>query len=205
VVRLNARASSRGVLVMEPPFVGRYRASPTSAMRRPRAGTNVPPHPGGAGAPPGTTMSPCEELADGGRLGRPGRLQGAVTQKGSPPEEPSGTPRARAESAARRRKENAARGAPRGAVHRQRCTHVRNGRAAWRASPSRLPRGKKGKAAYPGPLKNTGDDVWLFDNRSGGGANDGAECLLLPRTIDELGRDGQPATPLTDDPGCNLL
>ena len=32
------------------------------------------PHPGGAGAPPGTTMSPCEELADGGRLGRPSRL-----------------------------------------------------------------------------------------------------------------------------------
>ena len=27
---------------------------------------NVPPHPGGAGAPPGTTTGPCQELADGG-------------------------------------------------------------------------------------------------------------------------------------------
>src|SRR5690242_3419493 len=34
-------------------------------MRRLRAGL-VTPHPGGAGAPPGTTTSPREELADGG-------------------------------------------------------------------------------------------------------------------------------------------
>ena len=33
-------------------------------MRRPRASL-VSLHPGGAGAPPGTTKSPCEELADG--------------------------------------------------------------------------------------------------------------------------------------------
>ena len=40
------------------------------------------PHSGGAGAPPGTTKSPCEELADGGpaRLAR--GLESAVTQKG---------------------------------------------------------------------------------------------------------------------------
>jgi len=30
-------------------------------------------HPGGAGAPPGVTTDPCQELADGGRLGRPSR------------------------------------------------------------------------------------------------------------------------------------
>ena len=35
-------------------------------VRRPRAGDETyPPHPGGAGAPPGDTTVPCEELADG--------------------------------------------------------------------------------------------------------------------------------------------
>jgi hypothetical protein len=56
-------------------------------MRRLRAGL-VTPHSGGAGAPPGTITSPCQELADAMRTG------------------------AWRQSAARRRKENAADGAP---------------------------------------------------------------------------------------------
>ena len=63
-------------------------------VRRPRAGDETyPPHPGGAGAPPGTTMSPCEELADGGRLGRPSRSAASPVEGGGN-EGPKGTPRA---------------------------------------------------------------------------------------------------------------
>jgi hypothetical protein len=61
-------------------------------MRRLRAGL-VTPHSGGAGAPPGVTRDPCQELAD-----RRFPLVGRRVKQ----------------SAARRRKENAADGAPRG-------------------------------------------------------------------------------------------
>src|SRR5665213_2123397 len=48
-------------------FEGRYRVNPTSAMRRLRAvRVRTSWHSGGAGAPPGGTMTSCEELADTG-------------------------------------------------------------------------------------------------------------------------------------------
>ena len=39
-------------------------------------------HPGGAGAPPGVTRDPCQELADGGRVARLSRLQGVASLRG---------------------------------------------------------------------------------------------------------------------------
>ena len=107
-------------------------------------------------------MAPREELADGGRLGRPGRLQGAVTQKGSPPEEPSGTPRARAESAARRSSENATterREAPAFLATgtrqdgKTRCAARRSVPSAFRRGRKAAPRRRGKTTAYPGPQR----------------------------------------------------
>src|SRR6185437_11253202 len=51
-------------------------------MRRPRAGDEtLLLHPGGAGAPPGDTRIPCEELADGGPLGLPEAWKERLTRK----------------------------------------------------------------------------------------------------------------------------
>src|SRR6185437_14638844 len=51
-------------------------------MRRPRAGDEtLLLHPGGAGAPPGDTRIPCEELADGGPLGLPEVRKERLTRK----------------------------------------------------------------------------------------------------------------------------
>ena len=62
--------------------------------------------------------------------------------------------------------EIAACGAPRGAAHRQRCAHIRNGRADRRATPSIL-RGK-GKTGVPSAsTKNMGDDACLGAERAG--------------------------------------
>jgi len=97
-------------------------------MRRPRAGFADLPR-GGAGAPPGGTTTPCEELADEGR------------------ECP--------ESATRRRKQDAACGAPTGATHRKRCvTHQRWPRR-WRATSLALGEGTKWDYGLPGAAKNT--------------------------------------------------
>ena len=41
----------------------RFEVGPDAAPARGRR--TLLPYPGGAGAPPGTTTSPCEELADG--------------------------------------------------------------------------------------------------------------------------------------------
>ncbi len=49
-------------------------AAPAGGVRKPRT-------PGGAGAPPGTTTGPCEELADGGPLRSARGPEAAVTQR----------------------------------------------------------------------------------------------------------------------------
>ena len=115
-------------------------------------------------APPGGTMAPCEELADGGRLGRPGGFEARSAHEGSAPEEPNGTPRARAESAARRRSENAAmerREAP--ASFTRGCGKTEDWCATRRSIPSALCREemKARDDGLPGAAKNTGDDARL--------------------------------------------
>ena len=56
-------------------------------------------HSGGAGAPPGDTRAPCQELADGGPLRLARGSKGAVDPKGAASFEPQGktkrTPKAR--------------------------------------------------------------------------------------------------------------
>jgi len=59
------------------------------------------PLPGGAGAPPGGTMTPCEELADGGRKACP-RLERRGHPKGIAASEPEAVRNGASESAARR-------------------------------------------------------------------------------------------------------
>ncbi len=60
-------------------------------------------HPGGAGAPPGDTRIPCEELADGGPLRLARGSEGAVDPKGAASFEPEAGRNGTSESAARRR------------------------------------------------------------------------------------------------------
>jgi hypothetical protein len=92
--------------MVEPPFVGRYRVYPASAMRRPRAeGPTHPSRSGGAGAPPGGTMTSRQELADGGHPARP-RFEMRLPAKGRIGE-PWGAPATVARSAARRRQDAA--------------------------------------------------------------------------------------------------
>ena len=66
-------------------------------------GKTCPAHPGGAGAPPGTTTGPCQELADGGPLRLARGLEGAVDPKGAASFEPEAGRNGTSESAARRR------------------------------------------------------------------------------------------------------
>ena len=96
-------------------------------VRRPRARL-VTSHSGGAGAPPGGTKAPCQELADGGSLALSGRGQ----------------------SAARRRKENAAM-ARRKAPHlgQPRCA-LKEGCAGRRAVPLATCGGKEEGPALGG-------------------------------------------------------
>ena len=110
-------------------------------------------HPGGAGAPPGTTMSPCEELADGGPL-RPVRGLGrAVDPEGaanSRPEAGRNGPRKARPGAAVKTPRVARREAP----HlRKEVRHTKDGRAAWRATSLACSEGRKRKTAYPGPQR----------------------------------------------------
>ena len=111
------RGASRGVLEVE-------------QVRRPRACV-ASTHPGGVGAPPGTTKGACQELAY-----YPG------------PKCPEGC-------AARRRNENAVmerREAP--AFSKGNAALKDNGRAARRSIPLAFFAGDgKGKTAYPAPLK----------------------------------------------------
>jgi hypothetical protein len=99
----------------------------------------------------------------------------------------------------------AASGAPKGAAHRQRCAHIKDGSAGRRATPSAWRRGRKGKSAYPAPQRIRAAERWLF---SGGlmvrdaplrGAphheENGAGCLKIesaksarPRERGDLGR-----------------
>ena len=68
--------------MVEPPFVGRYRVYPASAMQRPRTeGSTHPSRSGGAGAPLGGTMTSRQELADGGPHGSP-PFRDAASRKG---------------------------------------------------------------------------------------------------------------------------
>ena len=86
---------------------------------------------GGAGAPPGGTMTRREELADG-RAFRPAEADGAAAQKGPRRRPKAGdwSPEARpgAAKTPRRRAERRHAG-PKARVH------IRTGRAAWRAVP----------------------------------------------------------------------
>ena len=102
-------------------------------MRRPRAWFAAT-HPGGAGAPPGTTMSPCEELADGrgALLGTPLKARPGAGRK---------TPRW---SAGRRAP--LARGAP----------PAKGGSQTWRRPalrPLRFGRREKRTTGHPGPRR----------------------------------------------------
>ena len=86
--------------MVEPPFVGRYRVYPASAMRRPRAkGHTHPSRSGGAGAPLGGTMTSRQELADGGPHGS-SAFGGTASRKG-PRQGTTDAPAMVAKSAAR--------------------------------------------------------------------------------------------------------
>src|ERR1017187_4925403 len=72
---------------------------------RSRAGPGLPPRPGGAGAPPGGTTTPCEELADSGPLRLARGSKDTAAQKGPASKEPKAERNGASESAARRRQE----------------------------------------------------------------------------------------------------
>jgi hypothetical protein len=61
------------------------------------------PHSGGAGAQPGGTMTPCEELADGGPLRLARGSKDKAAQKAASVSEPEAGRNGASESAARRR------------------------------------------------------------------------------------------------------
>src|ERR1017187_6165080 len=63
------------------------------------------PLPGGAGAPPGGTTTPCEELADSGPLRLARGSKDTAAQKGPASKEPKAERNGASESAARRRQE----------------------------------------------------------------------------------------------------
>ena len=137
-------------------------------MRRPRAGDERSPQlPGGAGAPPGGTTTPCEELADGGPQGLP-EAPDAAAQKG--PRRKSRrqgeTDRQKARPGAVRRRD----GAPRGATCRRRHVTKRPIDAPLGAPSPRFLRGderpREGGEDYgvPGAAKNTGDGACADDD-----------------------------------------
>ena len=126
-------------------------------MRRPRARL-VTSHPGGAGAPPGGTMAPRQELADA----EPVRRFSSLRERCRGPD---------AKARSRRRKEDAAGGAPRGAsspIARRRGHAsqsvpggfasrpggLANPRVCRRSAP--LTGSRDGKAANPAPTKQQG-------------------------------------------------
>jgi hypothetical protein len=110
-------------------------------VRRPRAGVNVTSAPGRRrGSARRPLRAAREELADGGRLGRP------VGQ-------PAGTPRVGAESAARRRRRT-----PRWRAERRRASAtVRALKGRLRRSARRPPRLRRGAAERPRPRR--GEDT----------------------------------------------
>jgi hypothetical protein len=133
-------------------------------MRRLRGGDErTPAPPGGAGAPPGDTTIPCQELADGGRPGPARRFEGNGPTRGrcSDPEAGNGYPKARPGA------EKSCDGAPRGARVSQKETRLNNDRTRLAALHHPLISGVEKKprqsgaetTACPGPLKNTGDDA----------------------------------------------
>ena len=148
--------------MMEPPFEGRYRVNPTSAMRRPRAGfASLPP--GGPGQPsvPTTRDRPSVGWTRRGRRrAKACRIGGPRGPRPRPEARPRGqkTPPWRAERRPRSPKGNAAR-------RKDWC-------AARCAIPSRFEGARLGpakagrKTAYPAPLKNTGDACCLGANRA---------------------------------------
>jgi len=168
----------------------RLEVGPDAAPARGRR--TLLPLPGGAGAPPGGTTAPCEELADGGPL-RPARgSDRAMTRKASriPHRRQGATV---PESAARRRSENAACGAPRGATCRKRYVITCERRAAWRAIPS-IFRGGGREDGLPGAAKNTGGLARPYLSHAGrrGGIKTNRElpCGILFGYIRALFRSG---------------
>jgi len=131
-------------------------------------------HSGGAGAPPGDTTIPCEELADGGPQGLPKASRARPPKRGADASEPEAGRRGPSESAARRRQDAAME--RRGARAFRKKARTPQGVSiegcAWRRSlPSHGARGtrkaqrKPGETtAHPAPVKNTGDDACPVDN-----------------------------------------
>ena len=124
----------------EPPFVGRYRASPTSAMRRPRA-CLASKLPGGLGQPSGPTTGVCLQWLDGrGRR----RAKACRIRRAKSPPSADGSTAPRTEIAAVERREAPASPA----------TEARqDGRLVRRSVLHSLGvRGRKrGRPAYPAP------------------------------------------------------
>jgi hypothetical protein len=113
-----SRASSRDVAVMEPrggvgageqaQLPSRIAAGNGHGWRGARGrGTTYPPRSGDAGAPPGDTGFPCQELADGEPQGLPEARRALAPKRGLSPRA-KGKTNGKPKSAARRRKENAA-------------------------------------------------------------------------------------------------
>src|SRR5487761_2013868 len=129
-------------------------------MRRPRGGDErSSPLPGGAGAPPGGTTTPCEELADGGPRGLPEVRKERLTQKA-----PRVSSRRQGETDRQKARPGAAKTPPWRAERRPRSPKGNAARrkdwcAARCAIPSRFEGARLGpakagrKTAYPGPLK----------------------------------------------------
>ena len=134
------------------PREGREPVAPARGVRAGARGRGQQAtHPGGAGAPPGGTTAPCEELADGGRLGRPSRSAVSPVEGGGS-KGPKGTPRAEPKA-----RPGAGVRTPRWRAERRHVPEtVRDygyRRAAWRAIPSVLRGERNRKTAYPGPQR----------------------------------------------------
>jgi hypothetical protein len=123
-------------------------------------GMNAPPKPpGGAGAPPGDTTVPCQELADGGPPGLPEARNPRPPTRG-PLAKPEARRHGQPKSAARRRNENAAMARREAPAFPKGCAASKdNGRAAWRAISLDSFGGGEGNTGVPGAAKNTGDDA----------------------------------------------
>jgi hypothetical protein len=139
-------------------------------VRRPRAWSRKPRHSGGVGAPPGGTMVPCQELADGRGLGRkPNRLRSKAR-----PGAGRKTPRWSAERRAGQRHWPVISGEPEIGPTAKRVTGCS---VPHPAPPSALPPlisardGKKGKGDPGRPSKNPsrrGAERWLNRDHASG-------------------------------------
>ena len=110
-------------------------------------------HSGGAGAPPGDTTVPCQELADGGPLRLARGSEGTVDPKGAASFEPEARRNGTSESAARRCHDAAMERREAPAFPKRERGTTKDWCAAWRSIPLAFCGGEKREVGVPRAVK----------------------------------------------------